>query len=94
MKLVHEHWVDDSPGEHMLCLAGPAGDDARATLEGNAELVWTCEAESAFEALTLYYEHQGWGEYTSEYEELDRRPYIDHLGNTTPPADKDTEGPE
>ncbi len=85
MKLLHEHWIDDSDGGHMFCLAGPAGDDARASLQGDAKLVWTCEAESAFEAMTKYYEHQGWGTYTSDYEELDRRPYLDEFGRRAPP---------
>ena len=82
MKLVHEHWIDESDGEHLFCLAGPAGDSARSLLEGVARLVWTCEAESYFEAMTKYYEHQGWGVYTSDFEELDRRPYIDENGAT------------
>ena len=71
---MHEHWTDESDGEHLFCLAGPAGEGARALLEGQAKLVWTCEAESSFEAMIKYYEHQGWGIYSSEYEELDRRP--------------------
>lgn len=83
MKLVHEHWIDESDGGDLFCLAGPAGDNARASLGGQAKLVWTCEAESHFEAMTRYFEHQGWGAYSSEHEELDRRPYVDKEGNTS-----------
>ena len=84
MRLLHEHWIDDSDGGHMFCLAGPGGDAARASLQDGARLVWTCEAGSPFEAMTKYYEHQGWGEYQSDYEELDRRPYVDELGKVEP----------
>ena len=66
----------------MFCLAGPAGNEARSLLKGSAKLVWTCEAESYFEAMTKYYDHQGWGDYTSDFEELDRRPYVNEQGGT------------
>ena len=46
-------------------------------LSPEARLVWTVDAKSHFDAMTLYYEHQGWGEYTTDdpwdqttYEEL------------------------
>ena len=61
MKLIHELWKDESQVEFMFCLAGMAGDQARTLLEGNASIVWQCEAECHFEAMTKYYEHQGWG---------------------------------
>lgn len=35
-------------------------------LSRSARLVWTVEASSHFEAMTLYYEGQGWGEYTTD----------------------------
>jgi hypothetical protein len=61
----------------VFCLTGPAGDDARAGLSPGATLVWTVQAASHFLAMTLYYRHQGWGEYTTDqdwdfktYEEL------------------------
>ena len=85
MKLVHELWKDESDGEFLFCLAGSTGDDARALLEGQAELIWTCEAESHFEAMTKYYEFQGWGVYKTEHEQ-DHWPYVDYLGETEDPS--------
>ena len=87
MKLVHELWKDESDGEFLFCLSGPAGDDARGLLEGNAEKVWECEAECSYEAMTKYYEYQDWGEYKTEFEQ-DHWPYIDNLGNIKNPNAK------
>lgn len=56
-------------------LAGPMGDGQRALHGDGAELVWTVEAASHFEAMTLFYEHMGWGLYTTEYPEIDRETY-------------------
>ena len=84
MKLVHELWVSDDSEEFTFCLAGPGGESARATLKKNARLTWTCNAESYFEAMTKYYEHQGWGEYTSDFVQ-DRLRYIDEFGRTNTP---------
>jgi hypothetical protein len=50
---------------------------ARPTLSGNAGLTWTVEASSQFEAMTLYYGHQGWGVYATDYSELDRQTYAE-----------------
>jgi hypothetical protein len=63
--VLHELWVD-AEGQTFV-LAGPHGDDARANLPVDAILTWTVEAGSHFEAMTLYYEHMGWGEYTTEF---------------------------
>jgi hypothetical protein len=38
-------------------------------------LVWTVEADSHFEAMVRYYEHQGWGEYTTDYPDIDKQTY-------------------
>ena len=84
MKLIHELWKDESQGGFTFCLAGPAGDDARALLEGKAEKIWECEAECHYEAMTKYYKHQNWGEYTTEFEQ-DHWPYIDAQGNIKNP---------
>lgn len=71
--MLHELW-DDEPetesfgGSQLFCLAGPEGDGARALLAPGATLVWTVEAGSHFEAMTLYYEYQGWGTYTTDWE--------------------------
>jgi len=72
--MLHELWIE-SEQEQTFCLAGPQGDAARALLSPGAKLAWTVTAASHFEAMTLYYEHMGWGEYTTEYPEVDKRPY-------------------
>ena len=65
--MLHELWDDpDSEGRYTFCLSGRMGDGARAHLSRSARLVWTVKASSHFEAMTLYYEHQGWGEYTTD----------------------------
>jgi len=60
-----------------LYLAGPHGDAARALMPPDARLVWTVEASSHFEAMTLYYAHMGWGVYTTDFPEVDRQTYIE-----------------
>jgi hypothetical protein len=79
-KLIHEVWqAPDDPGP-TVCLAGPHGDGCRATLSPNAKLLWTFEAGSHFEAMTIYYERMGWGTYTTD-QEWDMRPYPDEWAN-------------
>jgi len=76
--VLHELWEDPTPdqgGYLTFCPAGPMGDEARATLSPSASLTWTVEAESHFEAMTLYYERQGWGTYTTDFPEVDKQTY-------------------
>lgn len=76
--MLHELWNDPEPvegGYLTFCFAGPHGDDSRSDLTSKAELIWTVEAHSHFEAMTLYYEHMGWGEYTTDFPEIDKQPY-------------------
>lgn len=80
--MLHELWEDpaddDGYGPSLtFCLTGPRGDAARSLLSASARLTWTVEAESHFEALTLYYEHMGWGTYTTD-QEWDHRTYAEH----------------
>jgi hypothetical protein len=75
--MIHELWEDSDDGLPTFLLAGPFGDDARAMLTSNAKLVWTVEAASHFEAMTKYYEHQGWGTYTTDFPEIDRQTYAE-----------------
>jgi hypothetical protein len=67
--LLHELWEDTEDGGHgfTLCFAGPRGDSARSALPAEAKLVWTVWARSHFEAMTRYYERQGWGAYTTDH---------------------------
>ena len=53
------------------------GDQARSLLSTSARLIWTVEAASHFEAMTLYYEHIGLGTYTTD-QEWDYRTYAEH----------------
>jgi hypothetical protein len=62
--LLHELWDEAEDGAFTFCLAGPRGAGARATLSANAKLVWTVWAGSHFDAMTRYYDRQGWGQYT------------------------------
>ena len=73
--LKHELWIESEQGQ-TFCLVGPMGDAARSLLLQDAQLVWTVEAESHFEAVTLYYAFMGWGIYESDHD-WDRQPYAD-----------------
>ena len=74
--MLHELWDEGQDGQ-TFCLAGPKGDEARQMLGPAARKVWTVEAASHFEAMRLYYEHMGWGEYTTDFAELDRQTYAE-----------------
>lgn len=76
--MLHELWDDPrSEGRYTFCLAGPKGDNVRATLSPEARLTWTVEAASHFEAMSLYHEHMGWGPYTTD-QEWDHQTYAEH----------------
>ena len=60
----HELWME-SEQEQTFCLAGPQGEAARALLSPSAKLVWTVEATSHFEAMTLYHQHMNWGPFAT-----------------------------
>ncbi|WP_221177491.1 hypothetical protein [Nocardioides marmoriginsengisoli] len=76
--LLHELWDDpEDEGRYTFCLSGLRGADARALLSSSARLVWTVEAASHFDAMTAYYEHQGWGVYTTD-QEWDHKTYVEH----------------
>jgi hypothetical protein len=72
----HELWVEGDGGQ-TFCLAGQMGDDARRLLSDDAELAWTVDARSHFEAMTLYYEHMGWGEYSTDFPDIDNQSYAE-----------------
>jgi hypothetical protein len=71
----HELWAGET--EQTFCLAGPHGDGARSQLPAGSVLVWTVNAACHFEAMTLYYEHVGWGVYSSD-QAWDYVSYEDH----------------
>lgn|GEM_PF-677525 len=72
-KLVHELW-EEQDGRTMVCYAGPGGDTARASLEPGARLRWVFEADSHFEAMTLYHDRMEWAPYNTPQPE-DLEPY-------------------
>jgi hypothetical protein len=68
-KLVLEVWEDfDDEGESLPALnyAGPRGEGSRGLLGPKARLLTTIRAGSHFEAMTIYYQLLGWGEYTTD----------------------------
>jgi hypothetical protein len=77
-RVLHELWEDPEGNPYLFCLAGRHGEQARAGLSTAARLTWTVEASSNFEAMTLYYEHQGWGIYTTSYPDWDKKTYAEH----------------
>lgn len=72
--MLHELWDEPGVGQTFV-LAGPRGDAARADLTAGAQLVWTVEASSHFDAMTAYYLHEGLGKYPTDFPEVDRRTY-------------------
>lgn len=70
----HELWTNEDCLD-MFCLAGKKGDAARELLEPGYALIWTCEADSHFGAMTKYYAFRGWGEYTTNFPEEDQKTY-------------------
>ena len=66
-RMKHELWKEKNG--YTFCLSGAMGDEARATLESGAALIWTIEADSHFEAMSKYYELMDWGEYKTEFEQ-------------------------
>lgn len=66
--MIHELWVENDD-EQTFCQAGIAGNSARNLLGKDAKLVWTCEAESYFDAMSQYYSYMNWGPYKSDYPE-------------------------
>jgi hypothetical protein len=51
--LVHEIWRTPD-GAELCCIAGPSGDGARESLEQGAQLLHVFEANSHFEAMSIY----------------------------------------
>jgi len=73
--VLHELWVEEE--SQTFCLSSALGDRTRSLLGQDAELRWTVEAESHTEAMTAYYAHMGWGDYSTEFPQIDGQPYAD-----------------
>jgi hypothetical protein len=97
-KLVHEIWLEDAGHGPLpsLVLAGPDGDLFRQGLAANARLVKTFEAENNYEAMTIFYAYNGWGEYRLNLPE-DRTPYpeawLERQRSRAPAAHSSEEAP-
>jgi len=76
--MLHELWVC-TDGLDIFCLAGPFGDAARRELPENSKLIWSTEASCHFEAMTKYHEYRGYGEYTTDFPEMDTTPYTERF---------------
>ena len=70
----HELWSNEE-GIDTFCLAGKHGDEARKLMEFGSILIWTCDAESHFEAMSKYHKFRDWGEYTTDFPEHDKKTY-------------------
>jgi len=77
VNLLHEIWVEpDGTGQALesCCLAGPDGDEFRASLGPEARLIQSFWAGSHFEAMTIFNELRGREKYTTEHD-WDYEPY-------------------
>jgi len=70
----HELWSNEEELD-TFCLSGEHGDSSRKQLEPDSKIIWTCKAGSHFEAMTMYYEFRGWGLYTTDFPEHDKKSY-------------------
>jgi hypothetical protein len=59
-----------------VCEVGSPGDQCRAMLEPDAELIWQFEGHSRLDTMQLYYEYMGFGTYMSDFPDLDCEPYF------------------
>jgi hypothetical protein len=59
-----------------VCAAGIQGNQCRAMLEPDAELIWQFEGYSHLDTMQRYYDYMGFGTYTSEWPTLDCEPYF------------------
>jgi len=58
--MILRHELGEENNGLTFCLAGPLGNGARKMLSPGAQLIWTVEAGSHFEAMITYYEFMGW----------------------------------
>jgi hypothetical protein len=72
-----ELWrFDGDSTEHALIPAGPRGARARALEAKGSRVVWRVAAKSHIDVMTKYYSHMGWGEYRSDWPDLDAVPFF------------------
>ncbi len=72
-----ELWrYDGDNTEHALIPVGPRGDKARAMEAPGSKVVWRVAGKSHLDVMSQYYAHMGWGEYRSDWPDLDSIPYF------------------
>jgi hypothetical protein len=72
-----ELWrFDGDSTEHALIPSGPRGDKARAMEAPGSRVVWRVTGKSHIDVMTQYYAHMGWGEYHSDWPDLDTIPFF------------------
>lgn len=71
--LYSEIWQEPD-GCTSLLFSGQLGDQSRNLLADGSILLKTIFAKSHFEAMTIYWEFMGWGEYVCS-NEMDMQPY-------------------
>jgi hypothetical protein len=72
-----ELWRYDGDAiEHALIRSGARGDKARAMEEKGSRVVWYVEALSHLDLMTKYYAHMNWGDYHSDWPDLDAVPFF------------------
>lgn len=69
----HEIWQDRN-GLKMLLMTEVPGFDIHKLTEPGSKLIHTFTASSHYDAMTIYYQHMKWGEYTSTFDS-DKRLY-------------------
>ena len=67
MILKHDIWKDKE-GLTALLFSGDLGEEGRATLDNDYEIVHSFYADSHFEAMTKYYQYMNWGAYETDFE--------------------------
>ena len=58
--MIFEHWEDDGGSGHTLI---EKDNKHKEVMTLGLTKKWEVEADSWIEAMNLYYEHMGWGEY-------------------------------
>jgi hypothetical protein len=72
-----ELWrFDGDSTEYALIPSGPRGDKARAMESPGSRIVWRVTGKSHTDVMTQYYAHMGWGDYHSDWPDLDAIPFF------------------
>jgi hypothetical protein len=79
-----ELWrYDGESTEHALIPVGPRGDKARAMETLGSRVIWRVAGKSHIDVMTQYYAYMGWGDYQTDWPDLDAVPYFYTYGMET-----------